>query len=313
MDDLQDVLDGERLHVEPVGGVVVGGHRLRITVDHDRFITGCRQRHHRVTAGIVELDALPDPVRPAAQDDDPRPVAGDDLGLGIIGRVVVGRGRGELGRAGVDRLVDRPDAGAVPERADHILLGPEDLGELRVGEPRALGPQDPGGVAADGLGDLVEVGDLFDKPGIYAGRLGDLGRVRAGAQRPLHRAQPPVMRDAGTAQQLIDRRGLVTGEGEHRAGLLQRPQGLLQRLREASPHPHGLPDRLHRGGQCRVRAGELLEGEPGCLHHHVVQRRLERRRCGAGDVVGDLVKGVPERELRRYLRDRVSGGLRRQG
>ncbi|CAM5561414.1 hypothetical protein SBADM41S_01616 [Streptomyces badius] len=33
--DLQDVLQGERLEVEPVGGVVVGGDGLRVAVDHD--------------------------------------------------------------------------------------------------------------------------------------------------------------------------------------------------------------------------------------------------------------------------------------
>ena len=35
--DLQHVLGGERLEVEPVRGVVVGRHRLRIAVDHDGF------------------------------------------------------------------------------------------------------------------------------------------------------------------------------------------------------------------------------------------------------------------------------------
>jgi hypothetical protein len=35
--DLQHVLDGQRLEVEPVGGVVVGGDRLRVAVDHDRL------------------------------------------------------------------------------------------------------------------------------------------------------------------------------------------------------------------------------------------------------------------------------------
>ena len=37
-DDLQHVLQGQRLEVEPVGGVVVGGNGLRVAVDHDRFV-----------------------------------------------------------------------------------------------------------------------------------------------------------------------------------------------------------------------------------------------------------------------------------
>ena len=38
VDDLQDVLQGERLEVEPVGGVVVGRDGLGVAVDHDGLV-----------------------------------------------------------------------------------------------------------------------------------------------------------------------------------------------------------------------------------------------------------------------------------
>ena len=72
---LQHVLQGERLEVEPAGGVVVGGHGLRVAVDHHGLVPGRGQREGGVHARVVELDALPDPVRPAAQDDHLGPVA----------------------------------------------------------------------------------------------------------------------------------------------------------------------------------------------------------------------------------------------
>ena len=68
--DLQHVLGGERLEIEPVGGVVVGRHGLRIAVDHDRLEAGLIEREGGMAAAIVELDALADAVRPAAEDDD---------------------------------------------------------------------------------------------------------------------------------------------------------------------------------------------------------------------------------------------------
>ena len=68
--DLQHVLCGQRLEIEPVGGVVVGRHRLRIAVDHDGLVARVRQREGGVAAAIVELDALADAVRAAAEDDD---------------------------------------------------------------------------------------------------------------------------------------------------------------------------------------------------------------------------------------------------
>ena len=70
VDDLQHVLARERLEVQPVGGVVVGRHRLRVAVDHDGLVAVLAQRLHRVDAAVVELDPLADAVGAAAQDDD---------------------------------------------------------------------------------------------------------------------------------------------------------------------------------------------------------------------------------------------------
>jgi hypothetical protein len=68
--DLEHVLEGQRLEVQPVGGVVVGRDRLGVAVDHDGLVAGVAQREHGVDAAVVELDALPDAVRPGAEDDD---------------------------------------------------------------------------------------------------------------------------------------------------------------------------------------------------------------------------------------------------
>ena len=125
-EDLEHVLGGQRLEIEAVGGVVVGRHRLRIAVDHDRFVAGLAQREAGVAAAIVELDALADAVRAAAEDDDllalarPRFARGDAGERRLVGRVHVGGRRGELGRAGVDALEDRRDA----ERRARLATSP---------------------------------------------------------------------------------------------------------------------------------------------------------------------------------------------
>jgi hypothetical protein len=89
--DLQHVLQGQRLEVEPVGGVVVGGDGLGVAVDHDRLVAGLAQREAGVHAGVVELDALPDAVRARSEDEDGRLRARGDLGLLVVGGVVVRR------------------------------------------------------------------------------------------------------------------------------------------------------------------------------------------------------------------------------
>ncbi len=58
-----------------------------------------------------------------------------------------------------------------------------------------------------------------------------------------------------------------------------------------------------------VGAGELLEGEARPLDDHVVDRRLEARGRGAGDVVVDLVQAVADGQPRGDLGDREAGRL----
>ena len=76
--------------------------------------------------------------------------------------------------------------------------------------------------------------------------------------------------------------------------------------------PIASPTRLHLRAERRVRAGELLEREARELDDDVVERRLEARRRRPRQVVRDLVERVADGELRRDLRDRVAGRLRRE-
>ena len=87
--DLDDVLEGQRLEVEPIGDVVVGGDGLRVAVDHDGLVA-IRQGHRGVNTGVVELNALADPVGSRAQDDDGLTLAGCHLGLQVVAGVEVG-------------------------------------------------------------------------------------------------------------------------------------------------------------------------------------------------------------------------------
>ena len=68
LDHGQHVLQRQRLEVEPVGGVVVGGDGLRVAVHHHGVAAELAHRHRGVHAAVVELDSLPDPVRARAED-----------------------------------------------------------------------------------------------------------------------------------------------------------------------------------------------------------------------------------------------------
>ena len=70
IDDVEHVLQRERLEVEAIAGVVIGGHGLGIAVDHDRLDAHFLERETGVAAAVIELDSLPYAIGPAAQNHD---------------------------------------------------------------------------------------------------------------------------------------------------------------------------------------------------------------------------------------------------
>src|SRR5580693_9388746 len=207
VDYLEHVFQGERLEVQPTRGVVVGRDRLRVAVDHDGFVAGLGQREGRVHARVVELDALADAVRPAAQDDHLGFLAPGHLGFVVVGGVQV-RGTGsELRRARVHRVVHRAHAEPPADLPDHRFGSAAQLGELRVGEAVLLGGAE--GLRVEGLrlsyvlGDLVYVLDLLDEPGVDAGCRRDLFRAGADPQRLVDGVQAAVVRGSAVTQQAV--------------------------------------------------------------------------------------------------------------
>ena len=290
--DLQHVLEGQRLEVEPVGGVVVGGDRLRVAVDHDGLVAGRAQRHHRVHAGVVELDALPDPVRPGAEDQHLGPVrrarprsprrrtsSGTAWPRRTRRRRCRRSCRPGAGRAGAAACGPRPrrPAPAAARRAAGRTARPAWPG---AAAPRRA-PAPPTISARSSTSAAIWSRNHGSIPPDASAHLGDRG---AEPQRPLHGVEPAVVRGAA-APSSVDSRVAPAGSGDGpeagRLGL-HRAHRLVQRLGEVAAEAHRLADRLHRGGQLRVGAGELLEREPRDLHHHVVERRLERGRRLAG-------------------------------
>ena len=272
---------------------------------------------------VVEFDALPDPVRTGSENQHLRPV-GLRSHLRLCRRVefvagVVIRGlRLELGRAGIDGLEHRMNVEALPQRPHTGLAGEfrPQRGDLAVRQSAVLGPPQQFPIEHGRLEQFRtqahQAIDLFNKPGINSRGLGDLLDSGAHPQRQFDVVQAPLGGGSQSGQYvlyppLFIRCGPKTG-----ASGLQRAHHLAERLDEVASQRHRLTHRLHRGGQCRVCSGELFEGEPRRLDDDVVESRFEAGRGLFGDVVEDLIKGVPDGQLGGDLRDRETGGLRGQ-
>ena len=136
--DFQHVFQRQRLEIQPIRGIVVGRHRLRIAVDHDGLVAVFAQRQRRMHAAIIELDALADAIRPAAQHHDFLAIGRLRFALFLVGRIHIRGVGGELGGAGIHAFIDRADAEFVTAAA-HICLGDfEQMRQTPVGKALAL-------------------------------------------------------------------------------------------------------------------------------------------------------------------------------
>ena len=141
--DVEDVLERERLEEKFVAGVVVGRDGLRVRVDHDGLVPDFLQREGGVDATVVELDALADAVRPAAEDHDLLLVrVAHFVEPVVVGGVVVGRVGLELGRAGVDEAVGGVEVDFSAEVADLIFRRSTSSGDLSIRETESLSTLD---------------------------------------------------------------------------------------------------------------------------------------------------------------------------
>ena len=195
----------------------------------------------------------------------------------------------------------------------NLRLGrPRELRDAPVGEAELLGPPHDLGVGEGGARDLgLEGDDLADpleEPPVDPRERMDLRGREARAIGVADREDTIGRRHAQEVAQLLEGDG--PAEREPPAVLLERADGLLERLLEGPPDRHHLAHRLHLGRERPVGLGEFFERPPGELHHAVVDRRLERRGRLPRDIVADLVEGVADGELGRDLGDGKAGRLR---
>ena len=222
IDNVHDVLVGERLKVQTVGRVIVGRDGLGIAVDHDGLEAAGRQRVARVHAAVIELDTLANAVGAGAQDHRlglvrRRGLVGSHALLGIRARavdvlvrlVVVLRGARKLRSAGIDRLHAGNHAQTLAIGAHKALVRAGQRGNLGVARAVLLEQAHRVGVdilhaqAADALLDLHHVVDTVEVPRIDTADGMDVGDVPATAQGLDHKEDAVLGRGCHGLSELI--------------------------------------------------------------------------------------------------------------
>ena len=166
-EDIAHILGAQRLKVQAVGGVIVGGDSLRVVVDDDHVIAQFPQGPHAVDAAVVKLDALADADGAGAQHHHHRPPAAGKGGgfAGFIEGGVEIRGLGvKLGSAGIHHFIAHVQAGQLRHAGDTPEGG--------IGVAQGLGffvILAAEGLAGDALLKDCHGRQLVEKPAVNAG------------------------------------------------------------------------------------------------------------------------------------------------
>ena len=247
-DDLEHVFQCHRLEVEPIRGVVVGRYGFRVAVDHDGLVSILAHRQCRMHAAVVELDALADTVRPAAEHHDLLAVGRLSLALFVVGRIQVGGLCCEFRCAGVDALEHRAHIRCPAGFAHQMLVRAQQLGESAVRKALLLqvtqfvfrqAVQRAAGERLLGLDQLL---DLREEPRVDRGFLEDFLQTHADAERiaDIEDALRP-----GLADLLDDFVAVGAAFAQAVDASLESAQRLLEAFLEGAAHRHHLADRLH--------------------------------------------------------------------
>ena len=331
IDDVHDVLVGERLKVQAVGGVVVGRDGLGVAVDHDGLKAAGRQRIARMHAAVIELDTLTNAVGTGTQDHclglaRRRGLVGGHALLGIRARavdvlvrlVMVLRGARELGCTGIDRLHTGDHAQTLAVGAHKALVRAGQRGDLRVARAVLLEQAHRIGVdilhaqAADALLDLHHVVDTVEVPRIDTADGMNARDIPAAAQGLDHKEDAVLGRGCHGLSEFIIAQlvGAFLATGANAlVTVLQRAHGLAEGFLEGAADRHDLAHGLHARGERGVGALKLLEGKARNLDDAVVDRGLKAGGRGLGDVVDDLVERVAHGQARGGLGDGETRGL----
>ena len=249
-----------------------------------------------MAAAAVELDALPDSVRTAAENHDllpPRHVA-DRFVVFCICRIIVRRCGSKFACACIDRAIGGMDAVFLPQRANPQFIHAQRIGQLPVRIAKLLRfPQA-----------LRRVFNRRFKSGKFR-QFAEIEHVETG--QLLNLLQRPAAFEGGMEH--IDTVGVRTSQfgrdffivhlvefdlfllqPEAPMARLQRADGLLEGLVEVPSDRHRLADGLHLRAKRRIRRGKLFKREPRHLHDDIVQHRLEAGGRVLRDVVAQFIQ-----------------------
>ncbi|GBC80874.1 hypothetical protein HRbin09_02124 [bacterium HR09] len=204
LNHFQNVFQSQRLKVQAVGGVPVGGYGFRVAVHHYRGKAFLPQTGHGMDAAGIELNALADAHRTGAQYHYPRARVFLPLVAATEAAVVVRGGGGKLRSAGVHLAVASAQTLSSPQLPHLHFRNARHPGNSAVRKTQPLGLRQRLGIGGSpgkqGLFSLHQRGNFPHKKRVPAAGLDYLFHAHAATEGLRHRPEAVRLGDADASQ-----------------------------------------------------------------------------------------------------------------
>ena len=314
--DVLNVLGSQRLKVELIRHVKVGGNGFRVIVNNDGLKTHAAECPHRMNRAIVKLNALANTNGAGAENQDffLARAGIHCLIFSVIRGVIVRCFCIKFSGASIHLLEGRNNAVAFTQRLNFRLFHAAQMGNVTISKAHFLGFLH--GVCIrhtfachQFVFHVDNTLEGIQEPNIHLGDVIDLLRRETAAKSLSNDKQTLV---GNLYQHILNLVGIqilqfIQLQSTHIQ--LQRADSLHQCTLEGVGNSHNLTRGLHLGAQIAAGGGELVKRQAGNLQHHIVDSGLKARLGGAGNCVINLIKGIAQSHLSCHLGDGITGSL----
>ena len=312
IDNIQHVLHGQRLEIQLVCDIEVGGNGFRVIVNDNGFVAQFLQGPYAVYGAIVELYALTDTNRTGAQNNDLLLVANLNLVLGFIAGIVVGSSGLKLSGAGINHLVGRNDAVSLTQIANFKLCLTYASSDGLVGEAHLLSLAQQARSELMGFQSTLHLNDVLNlgqEPFINLSDSVDFVNGHATTHSLGDNKATLIIDVLNLSTDFFVAQCLQLRHFQVSQANFQATHCLQHGSFHGALNSHNLTGSLHLGAQSAVRGNEFIEGPTGEFQNDVVNSGLEASLSLLSNSVFNFIQIIAHSNLTGNLSDRIAGSL----
>ena len=312
VDNIEYILNSQRLKVQFIGNIEVSGNGFRVVVDDNGFIAHFLQRPYAVYGAVVKFYALTDTDRTGAEYNYSLLVAYFNLILGFVAGVVVRSCSFKFRSAGINHFVGRQNAVSLTHIANFELSLAYAFTDNSIGKAHSLS------LAQQARSQLVsfqsffhfnDVLDFGEEPQVNLGDVVNLFQSNTTADSLSNNEAALVVNAFDAVMNFFIAQSFQLRHFQMVEADFQATYCFQHGSFKAALNCHNLTGSLHLSAQSAVSGYEFIERPTREFQYDIVNGRLKASLSLFGNSVFNLVQVVADSDFAGNLSNRITGSF----